>query len=289
MNEHITSYGIIGNPLTHSLSPIMHNTAFKALDVEAVYKKFPLEEDQLEGFLKNLKDEESFIFGLNVTVPYKEKVCPYLDTLTPLAKKLGAVNTIVIQKDRKLVGYNTDAPGFLTHLSELNVNFHNKNVSIMGAGGSCRAILTSLCLVPEKPKVIKIYNRNAERLENMLKDISQCVDIGIVKMAMAIDDLDIESSDLLINTTSVGLKEEDPCLIDVDMLHSNLFVYDLIYNPVKTTLLQMAEERGSSISNGLGMLFYQGVLAFQHWAEDVEVTEKVKNKMREALEEAAGV
>ncbi|MFT5388086.1 MAG: shikimate dehydrogenase [Lysobacterales bacterium] len=287
MNSNKTIYGIIGNPLKHTLSPVMHNTAFKALGVDAEYKAFPLQEDELDDFFKKLKSPDSPIFGLNVTVPYKEKVLKYMDTLTPLVEKLKAVNTIVISRDRKLVGYNTDAPGFLTHLTELGFDFSDKRVAIMGAGGSARAILTTLCLIPERPKSITIYNRTSSRLDTMLSEISEYIDISIVETAMSIDDLNIELADLLINTTSLGLREDDPVLVEEELLHSNMLVYDLIYNPAKTTLLQMAEARGARVSNGLGMLFYQGVLALQHWAEDVDITEKIKMDMREALEDAA--
>jgi shikimate 5-dehydrogenase len=150
-------YGIIGNPVSHSLSPVMHNTAFRALDVNAVYKLFQLEKVELEDFFEKMHDDDSPIFGLNVTVPYKEDVIPYMDVLTPLAQKLGAVNTIMVNHERKLIGYNTDAPGFIAHLKELGFNTEGKRIAILGAGGSCRAILGTLCMIPERPESIKIY------------------------------------------------------------------------------------------------------------------------------------
>jgi len=116
----ITTYGLIGNPLKHSLSPMMHNAAFKALEVEAVYKLFPLKEEDVKGFFEDLRQKDSPLFGLNATVPYKEEVLPYLDHLAPLAQKIGAVNTIVIDQERKLIGYNTDAPGFMAHLASFS-------------------------------------------------------------------------------------------------------------------------------------------------------------------------
>src|ERR1700722_9535038 len=116
-------YGIIGNPVAHSLSPVMQNTAFKALKVNAVYKLFPLEDpEELKLFMEDLREENNPIFGLNVTIPYKEDILPYLDSVDPLAEKIGAVNTIVIGHDRKMHGFNTDGPGFLSHLVELGVN-----------------------------------------------------------------------------------------------------------------------------------------------------------------------
>lgn len=285
MEEHKTTYGIVGNPLGHSLSPQMHNTAFKELGVDAVYKLFPLKESELKGFFEKLHEKDSAIFGLNVTVPYKEKVIEYLDVLSPLVQKINAVNTVVINKQRKLIGYNTDAPGFLAHMAELKIDFKEKRVAILGAGGSCRAILATLCMIPERPQSIRIYNRTAARLHELLGDIAQRIDTSIVEPVNQIDDLNIELADILINTTSIGLREDDDILVDEEMLHRDMFVYDLIYNPKQTPLLRQAKNRGAKVSNGLGMLYYQGILSFQHWA-NMQLEEKTKKKMRDALENA---
>ena len=283
MDAQSAVYGIIGYPVAHSLSPLMHNTAFKELGVDAVYKLFPLKENELDTFFTELRKPSSPIFGLNVTVPYKEAVLKYLDNVTPLAQKIMAVNTIVINKERKLLGYNTDAPGFLAHLVELQFNTRDKRIAVMGSGGSARAILAVLCMIPERPDSIKIYNRTPERLDNLLEDLSARIDTSIVEPVASIDDLDIPEADLLINTTSVGLNLEDPSLVDEELLHRKLLVYDLVYNPPLTPLLKMAKARGARVANGLGMLYYQGVLAFQHWA-NVLLDDDVKQKMREALE-----
>lgn len=281
-----TTYGIIGYPVKHSLSPVMHNAAFQALEVDATYKLFPLAENELDDFFQKLREKTSPVFGLNVTVPYKEKILPYLDTLAPLAQRIGAVNTIVINKERKLTGYNTDAPGFLAHLSELKFNLHDKRITILGAGGSARAILVALCLIPERPQSIRLYNRTSSRTDELLKSIGSRVDVSIVEPVSSIDDLNIELADLLINTTSLGMKEGDPCVVDEHLLHSNILVYDLIYNPKETVLLKMAKAKEAQIANGLGMLFYQGVLAFQHWA-GIPLRDETKNIMREVLEREA--
>ena len=153
----------------------------------------------------------------------------------------------------------------------------------MGSGGSARAILAVLCMIPERPDSIKIYNRTPERLDNLLEDLSARIDTSIVEPVAGIDDLDIPEADLLINTTSVGLKPEDPSLVDADLVHSKLLVYDLVYNPPLTPFLKMAQAKGARVANGLGMLYYQGVLAFQHWA-NVLLDDDIKFKMRQALE-----
>lgn len=279
-------YGIIGYPVAHSLSPLMHNAAFKELGVDAIYKLFPVKDDELDKFFNELRKPASPIFGLNVTVPYKEAVMKYIDNISPLAQKIMAVNTIVVTKERKLIGFNTDAPGFLAHLVELKFNTRDKKIAIMGAGGSARAILAVLCMIPERPDSIKIYNRTPERLEVLLEDLRGRIDLSIVEPVASIDDLDIPHADLLINSTSMGLKEDDPVLVDPDLIHPDLLVYDLIYNPAKTALLEMAEEQGARTANGLGMLYYQGVLAFQHWA-NVQLDDDIKQKMRNALEKGA--
>ena len=288
MDAQSAVYGIIGYPVAHSLSPLMHNIAFKELCVDAVYKLFPLKESELDRFFAALRESSSPIFGLNVTVPYKERVLKYLGNITPLAQKIGAVNTIVITKERKLIGYNTDAPAFLSHLAELKFNTRDKKIAIMGSGGSARAILAVLCMIPERPDSIKIYNRTPQRLDHLLEDLSARIDTSLVVPVASVDDLDIPEADLLINTTSVGLKPEDPSLVDEELIHRKLLVYDLVYNPPLTPLLRMAKAGGARVANGLGMLYYQGVLAFQHWA-NVQLDDDVKLKMRQALEKGAKV
>ena len=285
MSEQKAIYGIIGNPLEHSLSPLMHNTAFKALGVDATYKPFPLKEDQMDQFFQDLKSKSSPIFGINVTVPYKEKAVEYLDNISPLVQRIMAVNTIVINKNRQLVGYNTDAPGFLAHLAELEFEIEGKRIAILGAGGSARTIIATLCMLPERPDSIRIYNRSHSRVENLLNDLGQRIDLSIVQSVRSVDDLNIELADFLINTTSLGLKENDECLVDEDLLHRDMLVYDLIYNPKETALLKAAKKQGAITSNGLGMLYFQGVLSFQHWA-NLQLDDEVKKKMRASLEKS---
>ncbi len=276
-------YGIIGNPLKHTLSPVMHNAAFKTLKVNAVYKPFEIQEDELQLFLEDLKEQDNPIFGLNVTIPYKEKVLPYLDGINAFAEKVGAVNTIVINRQRKLFGYNTDGPGFLAHLTEEGFDPEGKRVAILGAGGTTRAILSALALFDKRPDSIRLYNRTLSTAKELLEDLSCRLDLGIVDIVETIDDLNIELADCLINTTAVGLNPTDEALVDPELLHKGLFVYDVIYNPKETKLLKAAKEKGAQTSNGMGMLYYQGVLSLQHWA-NMELDDKVKTAMRKALD-----
>ncbi len=286
MQENKSIYGIIGYPVEHSLSPLMHNVAFKTLGVDATYELFSLKNDELDKFFVDLRLPESPIFGLNVTVPYKEAVVKYLDGVTPFAEKVGAVNTILIDGDRKLTGYNTDAPGFLSHLTEIGFQIEGKRISILGAGGVSRAIIAALCLIKDRPESICVYDMVKEKTDRLLKDLGERIDVSIVKSAQSIDDLNIEIADFLINATPVGMHEGDPCLIEPEAFHSNMYVYDVIYNPEETVLLREAKARGAQVSNGLAMLYYQGVLAFQHWA-GIDLSDEVKNIMRQGLEEGA--
>jgi len=283
MTDHITTYGLIGYPLGHSLSPCMHNTAFRALDVSAVYELFPLQEDEIESFLNTMRSTESHLFGVNVTVPYKEKVIPFLDALSPFAQKVGAVNTIVVDENKKLIGHNTDGPGFWAHLNELQFNPQGTQIAVIGAGGASRAIISMLCLIKERPAAVRLYDLDTEKARELVADLKDRLNVSIVEVVHSIDDLEIPSADLVINATPVGLKPSDPALFERELLYPNTLVYDLIYNPRKTRLLTMAEERGARIANGLGMLFYQGVLAFEHWA-GYELQPAVRQQMRMSLE-----
>ncbi|MBF0570244.1 MAG: shikimate dehydrogenase [Candidatus Omnitrophica bacterium] len=278
-------YGIIGNPVAHSLSPVMHNAAFKALKVNAVYKLFPLADRQeLKLFMEDLKEADNPIFGLNVTVPYKEDVLQYLDSIDPLADKMGAVNTLVIDHQRKIHGFNTDGPGFLSHLADINFDLSGKRVAILGAGGTARAIISVLCMLPQGPKSITLYNRSRANAQALVEEVGKKIKTGIVTIVDDIQGLNIELADLLINTTNVGMKESDPLLIDPGFLHKDMLVYDVIYMPRETKLLAQARLKKARTVNGLGMLFFQGVLAFWHWS-DVELDERVKKVMRKSLEE----
>jgi shikimate dehydrogenase len=282
-SEEKSLYGLVGYPVSHSLSPLMHNAAFEALKLNCEYRLFPLKEEELEAFFIDLKKKDSPIFGLNVTIPYKEKIIPFLDTASPYVEKTMAVNTICIHpKKRTLHGHNTDGPGFLTHLAELKFDTDAKRIAILGAGGAARAIISVLALLPERPQWIRIFDVDRDKALTLVDDLGGRMDISPVKVVESIDDLNIELADLLINATPIGMKEADQCLIEEELFHHDMLVYDLIYNPAETKLLKLAKSKGARTSNGLGMLFYQGVLAFQHWA-NAELDESKKTIMRASL------
>ncbi len=254
-------FGLIGYPISKSLSPSLHNAAFKVLEINAEYRLFPLKENELKGFFTNLKKNN--IFGLNVTIPYKEKVIAFLDQISPEAKLIGAVNTIKVNRGR-LKGFNTDGEGFLTHIkSDLSFNPKGKIIAIVGAGGASRAI--SVYLSKERPGRISFYDADKLKAKNLVKHLKKCFSNVEFKQSNSIERLNIKTSDLLINATPCGAKAADACLFDAKLLHQGLLVYDLIYNPPQTKLLRLAKKEGCRVSNGLGMLLYQGALAFRHF------------------------
>lgn len=253
-------YGLIGNPLGHSLSPLMHNAAFKELRIDAEYKLFELQEDQIESFLKSLKSNN--IHGLNVTVPYKEKVIPFLYKVSPEAKLIGAVNTIKITPEG-LEGFNTDGAGFIHHLDDMEFDPRGKSIAILGAGGASRAV--SVYLAKGQPRSVSIFDTDKTKLNNLVDHLRQNFGNVDIKAVDSVDELGIDKCDLLVNATPIGMKETDPCLVDEKLLHKDMLVYDLIYNPKETKLLKLAREKGAKVSNGLGMLLHQGVLAFEIW------------------------
>ncbi|MFH0791045.1 MAG: shikimate dehydrogenase [Candidatus Omnitrophota bacterium] len=254
-------YGLIGYPVQHSLSPLMHNAAFSYFKINAEYKLFSLKEQEIEVFLRNLNKNN--VSGLNVTVPYKEKVIPFIETISEEAGLIGAVNTIKVINN-KLEGSNTDGEGFLKHLTiDLKFSPAEKKIALIGAGGAARAITVYLC--KSKPKSITIFDVDKKKLSALISHLKANFPQINLKPADSIERLQIEESDLLINAAPIGMKDTDPCLLDEKFIHKDLFVYDLIYNPQETKLLKLARQKDAKVSNGLGMLLYQGMLAFEIW------------------------
>ncbi|MCG8432372.1 MAG: shikimate dehydrogenase [Candidatus Omnitrophica bacterium] len=271
-------YGLIGYPVGHSLSPGMHNAAFQALGIDAEYRLFEVSPAQLESFMMSLDTRD--IRGFNVTVPHKEAVIGCLDLadeeLSPRGVK--AVNTVV-KRGERWKGFNTDIPGFLRHIRE-HIDPAGKRVALLGAGGAGKAVASALAA--GNASRIVICDLEVRKLSETLEMIRQGLSYNAIFGVDSIEGLELADKDILINATPVGLKESDPCLIEREDLHQGLFVYDLIYNPPETKLLISAREAGLRCANGLGMLLYQGALAFEHFTgrqAPVEV-------MRKALESA---
>ena len=260
-NSNPKIYGVLGYPVKHSFSPAMHNAAFSALKINAKYESFEVKPGELEDFFE--KSAGRNIIGLNITVPYKEKMIDFasLDSESFYLRQIKAVNTIVI-RNGEWKGFNTDIPGFSKHLKE-NFDPANKKAAILGAGGGARAV--AYILAKSNAKEIAIFDideKKSRDVANLIRDLCPSFPIFHVEN---IKKLDIQNKDLLVNATPIGLKETDPCLVEEEMLHKNLFVYDLIYNPAETKLLALAKHIGAKTANGLGMLLYQGMLSFKIW------------------------
>ena len=253
-------YGLVGFPIKHSLSPCMHNAAFSALKINARYKLFELEPNQLGGFLGSLKQKN--ICGFNVTYPYKEEIIAFLNSKSLGVREIGAANTVVVERCGKLKGFNTDYLGFMAHLKELKLK--PKKVALIGAGGAAKAV--SFALAKAKITQLCIYDIDKFRALSLFKKLNSSFPKTKFDLASRLEDLKISDKDLLINASVVGVHQTDPCLVAPQDLHAGLFVYDLIYSPLQTKLIILAKERNLNFSNGLGMLLYQGAFAFEHFS-----------------------
>ncbi len=254
-------YGIFGYPVEHTFSPGMHNAAFKKLGIDACYVPFAVNPASLEAAVKAIVPLG--LNGLNITVPHKEHVTSYLDHLSEEARLIGAVNTIQI-RDGKLFGHNTDGRGFIRSLrTDAGFNPKGKIVLLLGSGGAARAVGFSLAL--EGARKTYFYDIDTRKAENLARDIlnktgadAEALPAGSIAAAA-------EAADCLINATPLGLKTKDPIPLQKECIRKDHLVCDLVYNPPETKLLKAARERGAKRLHGIGMLLYQGVVAFEIW------------------------
>lgn len=253
-------YGILGYPAAHSLSPLMHQAAFDRLAMHAQYRIFEVRPSELESFLRDTA--RLTLRGFNITIPYKEKVIPLLDYVSSDARGIGAVNTVKVHAGR-LEGFNTDAQGFLDDLAAKGLSLSSARVCVIGAGGAGRAVC--FALASAGCAEISLYNRDSRKAGHLIEQLAGQFPKTVFRQAESVDRLEMDEAVLLVNATSVGMKEDDPQLVEERLLHKNLFVYDLVYAPLETKLLRLAAEKGCRCANGLGMLLRQGMLAFEIW------------------------
>ena len=244
-------YLVIGNPIEHSLSPMLHNYWIKKNKLNAVYEKKKVNEGDIKGIILEVRNEK--INGINVTVPYKNLVIPFLDELSPEANEAQSVNTIY-KKNEKIIGHNTDIAGFELSLRHIKYNVMNKKVFIIGAGGVSSSIIFAL----KKLGAFKIMlsNRTKKKSEN-LKIFYPSLEI--------INWGDVPDFDMVINATSIGLKENEEIELNYSSIGTDKFFYDVIYNPKETNFLKKAKEFGNRIENGKMMFIYQAHQAFALW------------------------
>ena len=244
-------YLVIGNPIQHSLSPELHNYWIKSNNIKAIYEKEKLEKNDLKYLVFRIKEKE--IQGVNVTVPFKKTIIPFLDKLSVESENTQSVNTVFLENS-KIVGHNTDIDGFELSMKKFKFDMLNKKVFILGAGGVVPSIIYAL----SKMKVSKIFisNRTKENAES-LKDLFQ--DLNIIDWG------DVPDFDMVINATSLGLKKDDEINIDFSSSGQNKFFYDVIYNPSETNFLRTGKKLGNLTQNGKLMFIYQAHSAFNIW------------------------
>ena len=253
-------YGVFGDPVRHSKSPVMLNRAFREIGVNAVYAAFHVTRDRLKEAVEGVR--ALGFGGVNVTIPHKIDIMQYMDELDETAEAIGAVNTVV-NRDGKLTGYNTDGIGYVRSLKEeTGWSLEGRRIAVIGAGGAARGIVYAL--LKEKPEKVTIVNRTRANAEALAADMGR---FGRVE-GMGLDDLENIKGriDLLVNTTSVGMHPKvDEMPVPADFLEPGMAVSDIVYNPAKTKLLAEAEARGCTVHGGLGMFVYQGAYAFEYW------------------------
>ncbi|MCK5503795.1 MAG: shikimate dehydrogenase [Thermodesulfovibrionia bacterium] len=245
--------GIFGYPIEHTLSTILHNSAFEALGLNNCYVPFRVLPEDLPYAVQAIRSLD--LLGVNITVPHKENVLPLLDKIDREAAFIGAVNTIT-NEDGTLTGYNTDGRGFMSSLTEEGIDAEGKDITIIGTGGACRAISYYLS---EKASKLSLYDIDKPRAEKLVKDLKEFND-----NVFLLDKIEVAGkSGIIINATPLGMKPDDPSPVGPGLIKSGTVVCDLVYK--KTRLLLEAEKKGAKTLDGSGMLLWQGILSFELW------------------------
>ncbi|OFW80470.1 MAG: shikimate dehydrogenase [Alphaproteobacteria bacterium RIFCSPLOWO2_01_FULL_40_26] len=257
---------VIGDPISHSLSPKIHNFFLKKYAIDGSYEAIRVTKNDLQKEVKSLVDQG--FAGFNVTLPHKEEIFKICHHKSKTAKLTGAVNTVIITADKKLFGHNSDAEGFLNNLKNCAPEFDlkNKNAFIIGAGGATRAIVYAL--IKSGVKKIFITNRNKNRADELIKNFTNFATEKKCEMQFFNAknfEKNLISCDLLINSTSLGMIGQEPLLLDLKNLNSSTIVYDIVYKPLMTDLLKSAQKRKNKIITGIGMLVEQALIGFESW------------------------
>jgi shikimate dehydrogenase len=254
----LKTYAVVGDPIDHSLSPTIHNAAFRELGLDCTYIAYRIPKGELVDGIEALKKIK--ISGFNVTIPHKVEMVKFLDKVNEDCSVIGATNT-VSNDNGKLIGYNTDMDGFLDPFKKRNLNLKNSNILLIGAGGAARAITAGFA--KEKAKKITIANRTLQNA-NVLAQFAH--KIGIDANAMTLDQVGESASeyDIIVNATSVGLNNE-PSPISTKTINESSIVYDIVYKPINTDLIKQSKKNGAKIVYGYEMLLGQAALAFKIW------------------------
>ena len=253
---------VIGDLVEHSLSPVMHNAAFKELNLDFVYLAFTVRKDELRNAIAGARSLH--IHGLNVTMPHKTAIMKYLDEIDSTTKSIGAINTI-LNAEGKLVGYITDGAGALKALKENGVSLEGKKLLLLGAGGAAKAIAFHAAQEVEE---LKILNRTAQKAKELAEALHKKFDKRISGNSLSSEIIkkELEDADILVNATSVGMHPNvDQSLVDSSWLRPSLCVMDIIYSPLETKLAKDAKSVGAKVVSGIEMLVYQGAASFEIW------------------------
>lgn len=257
---------VIGNPISHSLSPVIHNYFLNKNNIDGNYEAIRIEEHKFEESILKLVEEN--YKGFNITIPYKESIIKLCNNLSNTAKFIGAVNTVYVTEDKKLFGHNSDCDGFMNNLKKeiVSLDLNGKTAFVIGAGGASRAVIYSL--IKEGVSQIKICNRSVDRVKKIIDDfkvISKANKCNIEYLDNKNFWINLKICDILINTTSLGMAEHKPLEFDLSKLKDDAIVCDIIYKPLETNLLIEAKKNGNKVVNGLGMLIEQALVGFEMW------------------------
>ncbi|MEH7353232.1 shikimate dehydrogenase [Neobacillus drentensis] len=266
-------YAVLGDPIGHSMSPVMLNDLFSFYQIDAHYLPFQVKAEDLGSAVKGLKAIGAG--GFNVTIPHKSNIIPFLDGVDELAASIGAVNTVV-NEDGSLIGYNTDGPGFLKGINTIVPRVSEQRILLIGAGGAARAIYFTMA--KEKPIVLDIANRTLETAAKLIEDCPY----DSLSRALSLNEAseNIGEYDLIIQTTMIGMSPkmaEQP--INLGNLRKQSIVCDIIYNPLETQFLHAAALDGARIQNGVDMFVYQGALAFEKWTGIFPDVQRMRNNV----------
>jgi len=269
-------YAVIGDPISHSLSPLMHDHWIKETKLDATYLPIRVESNRLGSSVESLRLLGAA--GWNVTIPHKTAIIPFLDGLDPMAAKMGAVNTVVRNEKDELIGYNTDGLGFVRSLEEeMGQNKKKNTILVIGAGGAARGIVHALS--ENGYEHITIANRTIEKAKNLIKEINHGNAISLSEAESTLSDYQI-----IIQTTSAGMKTDSTELpLSLDKFKQGTIAADIVYNPIDTPFLKKASELGGQPINGVGMFVHQGALAFSYWTGIQPDTVFMKQKVTDHL------
>ncbi len=276
--------GVIGDPISHSLSPALHRHWLNRLQLKGDYLAHHVPNTQLESFIKSL--DRNHYRGFNVTVPHKQSIIPFCDVLSTQASAVGAVNMVTINADGSLHGDNSDVYGFSENLRQTQALHHLplKTACVIGAGGAAYAVVTGLYELGFSR--ILICNRNPTRLDQLLTHMANHLDSNkteLIACEWPFNKDRLQDVDLLVNTTSLGMEGQPSLSLELNTLPRHAMVYDIVYRPLMTGLLQQAEACGLTIIDGLGMLIWQAAPAFARWLSPVNETPPIDEAVRNHL------